>query len=109
MKNKRLTAINRLRLDDYIREMFNVFGINIADDSGYNGFIRVNSSFTIWLPILEDNKIVNWLHENCKEIHEHTFADIKWKINQLQKSDPGYFEALEASMKEIRSHNQRGV
>ena len=49
MKNKRLTAINRLRLDDYIREMFNVFGINIADDSGYNGFIRVHSSFTIWL------------------------------------------------------------
>ena len=100
-KNKALTAINRLRLDDYIREMFHTFGISVNDCSSYCGFVRKDSRFEIWFPVLQDHAIVNFLHKNCRMYMVTTFTDVKRVINAEQRKDPEYFEDLERNMKGV--------
>lgn len=100
-KNKALTAINRLRLYDYIREMFDTFGIFVNDRSSYCGFVRKDSYFEIWFPVLQDHNIVNFLRNNCRKIGVSTFSDVKRVINAEQKKDPEYFEDLKRNMEGV--------
>ena len=100
-KNNTLTAINRLRLDDYIREMFNKFGISVNDCSSYCGFVRKDSRFEIWFPVLQDHTIINFLRKNCRMSMVSTFTDVKRVINAEQRKDPEYFEDLKKNMEGV--------
>lgn len=101
MKNKALTAANRMRLDDYIRTMFHTFGITINDRSNYKGFIRTDSYFEIYIPILVDHEITNLKLENCRRYTARTFSDVKYFLNAEQKVKPEYFEDLQRCMREV--------
>lgn len=98
-QRKPLAYFNTLKMDDYIRAMWHYYGIMIHDSADYNGFVRKNSRFDIYIPKLkEDHHIYSFKESDCDYRCVRVFPDVKRTINLMYHADPDRFRWLYINM-----------